>query len=52
MSKSACRMAGLLIPAFFLAGVIAQPAVAQKKKAEKAPLRARHSIKHANISLE
>ena len=40
MSKSSAVLARLLIPAFFLAGAIAQPAVAQEKKAEKAPVRA------------
>ena len=40
MSKATGVLAGLLVPAFFLAGAIAQPAVAQDKKAEKAPVRA------------
>jgi hypothetical protein len=40
MSKSTGVLAGLLVPALFLAGVISQPAVAQEKKAEKAPVRA------------
>jgi hypothetical protein len=40
MSKSSGVLARLLIPAFFLTGAIAQPAVAQEKKAEKAPVRA------------
>jgi hypothetical protein len=40
MSKSSAVLARLLIPAFFLAGAIAQPAVAQEKKADKAPVRA------------
>ena len=39
MRKSSGVLAGLLVPAFFLAGVIAQPAVAQDKKAEKASVR-------------
>jgi len=39
MSKSLGVLAGLLVPALFLAGVIAQPAVAQEKKADKAPVR-------------
>jgi hypothetical protein len=49
MSKSSSIMKGLLIPAFFLAGAIAQPAVAQEKKAEKAFVRAHHSVKHATF---
>ena len=40
MSKSHGVLAGLLVPAFFLAGAIAQPAMAQEKKAEKGPVRA------------
>ena len=40
MSKSRGVLAGLLVPAFFLAGAIAQPALAQEKKAEKGPVRA------------
>jgi hypothetical protein len=40
MRKSPGVLAGLLIPAFFLAGAIAQPAMAQDKKADKAPVRA------------
>lgn len=40
MSKSTGVLVGLLVPALFLAGAIAQPAVAQEKKAEKAPVRA------------
>lgn len=40
MSKLPSVLAGLLVPALFLAGTIAQPAVAQEKKAEKAPVRA------------
>ena len=40
MSKSRGVLAGLLIPAFFLAGAIAPPAIAQEKKAEKASVRA------------
>src|SRR5712692_788917 len=35
MSKLAGVLAGLLVPAFFVAGVIATPAMAQEKKAEK-----------------
>ena len=35
MSKSAGVLTGLLVPAFFVAGVIATPAMAQEKKAEK-----------------
>ena len=35
MRKLAGALAGLLVPAFFVAGVIATPAVAQDKKAEK-----------------
>ena len=33
-------LAGLLISAFFLAGALVQPAVAQEKKADKGPVRA------------
>ena len=40
MSKSSGVLAGLLVPAFLLAGAIAQPAMAQEKKADKAPIRA------------
>jgi len=39
MSKS-FGMAGLLVPAFFLAAAVAQPAAGQEKKAEKATVRA------------
>ena len=35
MSKAAGVLAGLLVPAFLLAGAIAEPAVAQEKKADK-----------------
>ena len=35
MSKFAGVLAGLLLPAFFVAGIIATPAMAQEKKAEK-----------------
>ena len=35
MRKLAGALAGLLVPAFFVAGVIATPAMAQEKKAEK-----------------
>jgi hypothetical protein len=40
MRKSHGAMARLLVPAIFLAGVIALPAMAQDKKAEKASTRA------------
>ena len=40
MKKSQGALAGLLVAAFLLAGAIAQPAVAQDKKAGKAPERA------------
>ena len=40
MSKSRGVLARLLVPALLLAGAIAQPAVAQEKKADKAPVRA------------
>jgi hypothetical protein len=40
MSKSSGVLAGLLVPAFLLAGAIAPPAMAQDKKADKAPVRA------------
>jgi len=40
MGKSRGALAGLLVSAIFLAGVIAQPAMAQDKKAEKASTRA------------
>lgn len=39
MSKSPGVLAGLFVSAFLLAGAIAQPAAAQEKKAEKAPVR-------------
>jgi len=35
MSKAAGVLAGLLVPAFLLAGAVAEPAVAQEKKADK-----------------
>jgi hypothetical protein len=44
MSKSPGVLAGLLVPAFFLAGAIALPAVAQDKKAEKAPVRTQKTL--------
>jgi hypothetical protein len=40
MKKSQGALAGLLVPAFILAGAMAQPAMAQDKKADKAPVRA------------
>jgi hypothetical protein len=35
MKKLAAVLAGLLVPALFVAGIIATPAIAQEKKAEK-----------------
>ena len=40
MNKSTGVLVGMLVPAFVLAWAIAQPAMAQEKKAEKAPVRA------------
>ena len=40
MRRSRNVLAALLVPAFVFAGAIAQPAVAQDKKADKAPVRA------------
>lgn len=44
MRKSQGVLAGLLVAAFLLAGAIAQPAVAQDKKADKAPLRTQKTL--------
>ena len=39
MSKLAGALAGLLVPALFVAGAVATPAMAQEKKAKAAPLK-------------
>jgi len=39
MGKSPGVLAGLVVPAFLLAWAVAQPAMAQDKKADKAPMR-------------
>ena len=40
MKRMTGALAGLLVPALFVAVAVAQPAAAQDKKAEKAPIRA------------
>jgi hypothetical protein len=44
MRNSRGALAGLLIPAFFLAGAVAMSATAQEKKSDKAPIRAQQVV--------